>query len=113
MTEPLTRPTSTALLATVDGLDAIVRCPSHLAPATWTEAASLAWELGTALPDRPRVADAPAVATAEQIRATGSTVLHRLHELIGSATTAVDAVRYGEASARLRDALLYDFGDLG
>lgn len=93
---------------TVEALDAIVRSHAHTHDATWTEAASVLWEF----PPTRRQQTAPAadLTTDEAVLAAARQALAGFSELIGGCRSAVDAVRYGEAAGRLRDAVLFDYG---
>ena len=106
-----TQPTGTATDATertLEALAAIVRSHAHTHEATWTEAASVMWEL----PPTRHQPTAPAAELTTDDAVLGATrqALSGFSELIGECRSAVDAVRYGEAAGRLRNAVLFDYG---
>lgn len=97
-----------AIERTFQALETIVRSHAHTHHATWTEAASVMWEL----PPTRRQPTAPAteLTTDEAVLAAAQQALAGFSELIGGCRSAVDAVRYGEAAGRLRDSVLFDYG---
>lgn len=111
MTVQDTEASADATERTLAALDAIVRSRTHAPAATWTEAASLVWELDPAPGARPP-AEAPELAADTDVLAAGRRALAGLHDLIATSRSAVDAIRYGDASSRLRDALVFDYGSL-
>lgn len=103
------QPTDTATDATertFQALEAIVRSHPHARDATWTEAAFVIWEL----PPKHLTPPAAELTTDEAVFAAAQQALAGFSELIGGCRSAVDAVRYGEAAGRLRDAVLFDYG---
>lgn len=105
------QPNETATDATeriFQALDAIVRSHACTHDATWTEAASAIWELPPTR--RQPIAPAAELTTDEAVLAGAQQALAGFSELIGGCRSAVDAVRYGEAAGRLRDAVLFDYG---
>jgi len=105
------QPTDTATDATertFQALATIVRSHSHTHEATWTEAASVIWELPPTRRQPTTTADE--LTTDEAVPAAAQQALAGFSELIGGCRSAVDAIRYGEAAGRLRDAVLFDYG---